>query len=86
MLIYHPYLVNFLNLQEQCQRSKTKGEPWLISIAHEQDGYFELYPDEKTRLIEALPSIRFLIEEKSNLLSFVPKKGIQDYLHCETEN
>jgi hypothetical protein len=52
------------DLPEDLCLIRENGEPWLISIAHERDGYFELYPNEKTRLVEALPSIRFLIEEK----------------------
>ncbi len=37
--------------------------PWLVSIAHERDGYLDLSQNEKDRLFDALPALRSLIEE-----------------------
>lgn len=34
------------------------GEPWLVTIAHEKDGYLVLSPDESAALTEAIPSLR----------------------------
>lgn len=33
------------------------GTPWLVSIAHEKDAYFELTDEEKHRLTNVLPGI-----------------------------
>jgi hypothetical protein len=31
------------------------GTPWLVSISHEKDGYFELTENEKIRLLKEIP-------------------------------
>lgn len=36
--------------------------PWLVTIAHENDSYFELYEDEIVRLLKALPVYASMIE------------------------
>ena len=33
------------------------GEPWLITIAHENDGYFVLSPEEKVALVMSVPEL-----------------------------
>lgn len=40
-------------------------EPWLVSIAHERDAYFQLDQDEKVRLFKALPSLTNILRERS---------------------
>jgi hypothetical protein len=37
------------------------GSPWLVTIAHERDGYFTLDDAERAALVAALPSIEPLL-------------------------
>lgn len=34
---------------------RADGSPWLVSIAHEHDGYLELTPEERDELLRAIP-------------------------------
>ena len=54
------------NLPEDICLLRADGTPWLVSIAHEKDGYLELSQEEKARLFDALPAFRSLIEDTSN--------------------
>jgi hypothetical protein len=38
--------------------------PWLVSISHENDGYFVLLNQEKSHLFNTLPQYRFMMEEE----------------------
>jgi len=40
---------------------RTDGRPWLVSIAHERDGYLDLTSEEKTHLFEAFPRLKALV-------------------------
>jgi hypothetical protein len=33
------------------------GEPWLVTIAHEKDGYLVLSPNESAALTESIPTL-----------------------------
>jgi hypothetical protein len=33
------------------------GEPWLVSIAHERDGYLKISEDERDRFVEMVPEL-----------------------------
>ena len=35
-----------------------QSRPWLVTIAHEHDGYFDLTQDEHRALVEAVPSLK----------------------------
>ena len=39
-------------------------DPWLVTIAHETDGYLRLSPEEKLRLVEALPRMGPLLRDE----------------------
>jgi hypothetical protein len=45
------------NLPEDLCLLKADGEPWLVSISHEKDGYLNMTDDEKRSLVNALPWI-----------------------------
>lgn len=36
--------------------------PWLVTIAHERDAYFEITPTERDKLLRVIPSLSTLIE------------------------
>jgi len=36
--------------------------PWLVTIAHERDGYFEITPAERDELLRVIPSLSAVIE------------------------
>lgn len=38
------------------------GCPWLVSIAHEGDSYFEMTPDEKDALLTQIPELKGYVE------------------------
>jgi len=38
--------------------------PWLVTISHENDGYFVLSEQEQNRFFLALPQYRFMVEEE----------------------
>jgi hypothetical protein len=42
---------------------RADGEPWLVSIAHERDGYFWLTPSEALDLVSRLPALGSLLKE-----------------------
>lgn len=49
-------------LPEDLCLMRADGSPWLVSIAHEMDGYLELSVEEKNNLLVALPEIAPLEE------------------------
>ena len=38
------------------------GSPWLVTISHEQDAYFQLSDKEKGELTELVPDLRLVID------------------------
>ncbi|MBU6429644.1 MAG: hypothetical protein KGR26_11570, partial [Cyanobacteria bacterium REEB65] len=36
--------------------------PWLVTIAHERDAYFETTPEELKELLRQLPALSYLVE------------------------
>lgn len=46
------------DLPEDLCLFREDGEPWLVTIAHEKDGYLILSPDERTALTKAIPSLQ----------------------------
>ena len=40
---------------------RADGQPWLVSITHERDGYLDLTPDEKVHLFEMFPRLKSLV-------------------------
>ena len=50
-------------LPEDLSLLRPDGTPWLVSIAHEEDGYLELGADEEHRLCEALPEIASILKK-----------------------
>ncbi len=40
---------------------RADGQPWLVSMAHERDGYLDLTPDEKAHLFEVFPRLKALV-------------------------
>ena len=41
-------------------------EPWLVTIAHERDAYFELAPDEHDQLLKTVPQLADLMVLEGN--------------------
>ena len=46
------------NLPEDLCLIRPGGDPWLVSIAHEKDSYFELSDEEYDDLVKTIPSIK----------------------------
>ena len=42
---------------------RSTGEPWLVTIAHEGDGYLDPSRREKSRLLRVLPGFAHLVSE-----------------------
>jgi hypothetical protein len=57
-------------LYDWCQPSRPEdpvfwrpsGGPWLVTIAHERDAYFEITPEEREELLSAIPSLSTALE------------------------
>lgn len=57
-------------LYDWCQPSKPEdlvfwrpsNGPWLVTVAHERDAYFEITPAEREELLHAIPSLSTVIE------------------------
>ena len=52
------------DLPEDLCLLKDEGMPWLVSIAHERDGYFCLSQDERNRLLSSLPQLSAVLAEE----------------------
>jgi hypothetical protein len=53
------------NLPEDLCFLRANGDPWLVSIAHERDGFLHLSQDERGHLFDALPMLESLVESKA---------------------
>lgn len=63
------------SLPEDLCLLRADGVPWLVSIAHEKDGYLELSQDERSRLFDALPALQALTEDASYSSSYTRENG-----------
>lgn len=51
------------SLPEDLSFSRTHGDPWLVSIAHEKDAYFCLSDHEKALLLQAIPGLSRFVKK-----------------------
>ncbi len=51
------------SLPEDLSFSRTHGDPWLVSIAHEKDAYFCLSDHEKALLLQAIPDLSRFVKK-----------------------
>ena len=52
------------DLPEDLSLLRQDGEPWLVTIAHENDSYLKLSREELEHLFEALPAFRSMVKER----------------------